>query len=138
MPTTEDDFKQRFVAMMTDLGKGHKSDPEAMFNIGSLAVRLMDKSEAKSWRTFKSQLQPVQRELLLADFKKNGNAFYAKGKVKHAYAVQVLAMSVIASTQSDAVVLKGVGVLDKLIGSYITAYRKAVAMTKAEAQAKAG
>lgn len=131
MPSTEDDFKQRFSAMMQDLRNGHKADPEAMFRLGSLAARLIDKAGAKDWRSYKAALQPAHTQILLADFQKRGNALYAEGKQKQAYAIQVLAMSVVGARYKDPMLQKGVRVLDRLIGFYTTAYRKAAAISQA-------
>lgn len=124
----EEEFKQRFAALMQDLGENHKDDPESMFLVGSLAARLIDRAEKKSWAAYKSSLSEVDQTLLLDDFKTKGNKFYSEGKDKHAYALQVLAMSVIARTQNDHQVRAGNRLLDELVGFYVAAYRKAEKM----------
>ena len=124
----EEEFKQRFVALLQDLGENHKDYPEAMFLVGSLATRLIDRAEKKSWAAYKSSLSEVDYALLLDDFKTKGNAFYAEGKDTHAYALQVLAMSVIARTQNDHQIRAGNRLLDELVSFYVAAYRKAEKM----------
>lgn len=128
MATKEDDFRERFVAVMRDLHE-NQSDQEAMFLIGSLASTLMKKQNAPSWPAFKSNLKPVDYSLLLSDFEKSGNKFHKDGKRKHAYAVQLLAMSVIADSQTHRDVTEGNKLLNQYIGRLVAAYRKAEAMT---------
>lgn len=129
MATKEEDFRERFVAMMQDLHANGGKDQEAMFLIGSLASRLMDKTGAKSWATFKSTLGSYDRSVLLTDFETQGNKFHNDGKRKHAYAVQVLAMSVIAPSQTDEDVLSGNKILDSIVNRLVTVFRKAEAAT---------
>lgn len=129
MATKEEDFRERFVAMMQDLHANGGKDQEAMFLIGSLASRLMDRTSAKSWTTFKSTLGSYDRSALITDFEKQGNKFHKDGKSKHAYAVQVLAMSVIAPSQADEDVLTGNKILDSVINRLVAAFRKAEAAT---------
>lgn len=130
MATKEEDFRERFVAMMQDLHANGAKDQEAQFLIGSLASRLMDKAGAKSWAAFKSGLGSFDRAALLTDFEKQGNKYHKEGKRKHAYAVQVLAMSVVAPSQTDRDVLSGNKILDGLVNGLVTVFRKAETATK--------
>lgn len=130
MATKEEDFKERFVAVMKELREVGDTDHEAMFLIGSLASNLMKKKNAPSWHRFKADLPGSEHALLLHDFEKQGNKFHRDGKRKHAYAVQVLAMSVVAPSQTDKDVLSGNKILDGLINGLVTVFRKAEAATK--------
>lgn len=129
MATKEDDFRERFVAVMKDLRDNGETDQEAMFLIGSLASTLMKKSNAPSWPAFKSNLKAAEHSMLLWDFEKQGNKFHKDGKRKHAFAVQVLAMSVIAPTQTHRDVVEGNKLLDQYIARLVRAFRKAEEMT---------
>lgn len=129
MATKEDDFRERFVAVMKDLHENGESDQEAMFFVGSLASTLMKRDNSPSWPAFKSNLKPVDYSLLLSDFEKQGNKFHRDGKRKHAYAVQLLAMSVVAMTQTHRDVTEGNKLLDQYIARLVRAFRKAEAMT---------
>lgn len=129
MATKEEDFKERFVAVMKDLREAGENDQEAMFLIGSLASRLMTRTNAPSWPAFKSGLKSVDYALLLSDFEKQGNQFHRDGKRKHAYAVQLLAMSVIAPSQRDTDIAVGNSLLDQYIGRLVAAFRKAEQIT---------
>lgn len=129
MATKEEDFKERFVAVMRELREVGDTDHEAMFLIGSLASTLMKKKNAPSWPKFKADLPGSEHSLLLNDFEKQGNKFHRDGKRKHAYAVQVLAMSVVADKQVDRDVATGNKLLDQYIGRMVAAFRKAEAIT---------
>ena len=127
MATKEEDFKDRFVAVLQDLRGNGGKDPEAMFLIGSLAARLVDRAKQPSWAAYKANLTSPVYAKLLNDFQKQGNDFHKEGKAKHAYAIQVLAISLIARTQNDVDVRAGDSLLDEILGFLIAAYRKAKA-----------
>lgn len=124
MTSKEEDFRQRFVAVMQDLREGGARDPEAVWLLGGLAATLVDTAKAKSWPGLKRQLTAADHDGLLRDFQKSGNAFHKEGKVKQAYAVQILGMSLIARTQQDADILAGDELLDEIIDRSIAVYRR--------------
>ncbi|MGN6486253.1 MAG: hypothetical protein ACTHLT_00345 [Devosia sp.] len=127
MSSKEQDFKERFVAMMRDLQESGSKDPEAVWLIGSLAARLIDLYKLKTWREFKVQLSREAYDRLLADFREQGNSYHQEGKPKAAYAIQLLAMSTIAPKQTDPQVLQGDRLLDDMINRMVAAYRQALA-----------
>lgn len=129
MVSKEEDFKERFVAVLQDLRGNGGKDPEAMFLIGSLAARLVDRAGQPSWAAYKASMSRELYDKLLGDFQKQGNDFHKQGKAKHAYAVQVLAISLIARTQADPEVRAGDGLLDEMLGFLIATYRKAQTAT---------
>jgi hypothetical protein len=124
MTTKEEEFKQRFVALMQDLRADAGGDPEAVWILGSLAATLVDAAGAKSWPALKRQLTRADYDGLLRDFQKSGNAFHKEGKGKQAYAVQILGMSLIARTQQDADIQAGDELLDEMIARGIAVYRR--------------
>jgi hypothetical protein len=133
MSTKEQDFKERLVAVLRDVKESGSQDPEAVWLIGSLATRLIDLYKLRTWSEFKQKLTPDAYDQLLRDFEKQGNDFHKQGKAKAAYAIQLLAISVICRTQRDPEVRQGEKLLDGLIGSTVTAYRKASATEAAKA-----
>jgi len=139
MATKDDDFKERFIAVMKNLHTDGQKDAEAMWLTGSLAARLVDKTRQGSWTQFKATRTKRGYDQLLADFSVEGNAYHTQGKadfsvegnayhtqgkVKQAYAVQLLAMSMIARYQKDEDVQFGLKLLDELIDRSIVAYKK--------------
>jgi hypothetical protein len=123
MPTKEEEFKQRFAAVLVDLQENGKKDPEAMWLIGSLACEIAEKSGKSTWVEFKRTMAQQTYAQLLSDFEKEGNRQYREGDRKKAYAIQVLAISLIAYTQNDPQMRAGDSILDQLIEMTIAIYR---------------
>jgi uncharacterized protein YyaL (SSP411 family) len=124
MPTKEEEFKERFIAMMQNLRTIGIKDTEAVWLTGSLAVRLIDRSRSVTWKQFKTTRTKRGYDKLLADFELQGNGFNSQGKRKQAYAIQLLAMSLIANTQKDPDLQIGESLLDDMIDYMIDYYRK--------------
>jgi len=124
MPTKEEDFKQRFAAILTDLQENAKKDPEALWLIGSLACEIAEKSGKTSWGAFKSSMSQQTYSQLLGDFEKEGNRQYREGDQKKAYAIQVLAVSLIAKTQVDPHMQSGDAILNQFVDMTMSVYRQ--------------
>jgi len=133
MSTKEQDFKERLVAVLRDLKDNGSQDPEAVWLIGSLSTRLIDLYRLKGWGEFKRQLSKAAYDQLLKDFEQQGNGYHKQGKAKAAYAIQLLATSVICKTQRDPEVRQGEKLLDQIIENTVVAYRKASAAEAAKA-----
>jgi hypothetical protein len=133
MSTKEQDFKERLAAALSDLNEAGSKDAEAVWLIGSLSARLVDIYKLKSWRAFKQQLTAPAYNQLLKDFETEGNSYHNAGKARAAYAIQMLAMSVVCRTQRDPQVREGEALLDQMIDRMLTAYRKASAAEAAKA-----
>lgn len=127
MPTKEQDFKERLVAVMRDLNDNLPGDTEAMWMIGSLATRLIDLYKLRTWTQFKAGLSAQAYDQLLKDFQEQGNAYHRDGKDKAAYAIQLLGISVVARTQADPEVQQGDKLLDEVINGMVATHRKAQA-----------
>jgi hypothetical protein len=127
MSTKEQDFKERLAAMMSDLQEVAKDDREAVWLIGSLAAKLVDLYKLRTWTQFKASLSAAAYDQLLKDMIEQGNAYHREGKVKAAYAIQALGMSVVARTQKDPAVRAGDKLLDLFIDSSVMIYRKSQA-----------
>jgi hypothetical protein len=132
MSTKEQDFKERLVAVMRDVKDNGSQDPEAVWLIGSLATRLIDLYKLRGWSEFKQQLSPTAYDRLLKDFEEQGNGYHKQGNAKAAYAIQLLAISVVCRTQRDPEVREGEKLLDQMINSTVVAYRKASAAEAAK------
>lgn len=124
MTTKEEEFKQRFVAVLKDLQTNGKDDIEAMWLLGSLASQIIEKAKQRSWTAFKASLTRAAYDGLLRDFQKEGNALHQQGKGKPAYAIQILGISLVAKTQMDEQLRAGEALLDEMIDYTITVYRK--------------
>lgn len=125
MTTKTDELRQRIAAVLRDIQREGGKDPEAVWLIGSLAATLVDKAKDKTWAGFKSSMSQADYETLVADFQSQGNALWQAGKPKHTYAIQALALSVVALTQrSDPHLRDGEMLLDSMIEGAIGIYRK--------------
>ena len=124
MPTREEEFKQRLAAVLANLDANGKHDIEAMWLLGSLAATLTDTLEAKNWTALKRDITRENYDKLLGDFQAEGNRQHAAGNAKKAYAIQALAISLIARTQPDSEVAAGARLLDELIDYATFVYRK--------------
>ncbi|SMQ70107.1 hypothetical protein SAMN06295905_1777 [Devosia lucknowensis] len=124
-PTKEAQFKQRFISVLADLQEDGVKDPQAMGLVGSLAAELADNLEQKSWTSSKQAMTSAVYDALLESFQKRGNQFYQDGKTKHAYAIQLLGVSLVATTQrGDADIAAGEKLLDQVIDSAVAQYRR--------------
>jgi hypothetical protein len=109
----EAEFKQRFVAILDDVQRNGLSDGEAMATIGMWAHKIASSLGQSSWSGVKSQLNAATYDELLSSFQSQGNALHQQGKQKQAYALQVLAASLVVGTQrSDKDLAAGEKLLD--------------------------
>lgn len=126
-PALEQDFKVRFAAVLKDLMENGQKDPEALWLMGSLASRIIDDVKMDDWPKFKTALTKEGYDALLKAFEKQGKERYANGNKKAAYAVQAIAISVIASKMTDPDIVSGNDLMDEFIGQTIRIYKKAEA-----------
>jgi hypothetical protein len=118
------EFKQRFAAVLGNIHKTSAEDGEAMALIGSLAAELAGDLQQQNWSTAKSVMAPRTYNDLLKIFEKRGNEAHQAGRTKHAYAIQALAMSLIAGTmRSDPQMAEGEKMLDALIDHSVAIYQ---------------
>lgn len=123
------EFKQRFTAVVSDIVKSGGEDGEAMAMIGHLASDIAASLQQQNWVSAKANMTPEVYKDLLKIFEKRGNEYHQADKDKHAYAIQALAMSLIAATmRSDTQIAEGEKILDAIIDRsvavYQTQYRK--------------
>lgn len=126
--TPEEFFKKRFISLMADLGKNASKDLETVWLIGSLAGSILSDAKSPSWTKFKSSLSGEGYDRLLTALKAQGNQLSEKGNHKAAYAVETIAISIIAPTMSkDEHIASGNKLLDQMIGDSVSFYHKSPA-----------
>ena len=124
--TKEEEFKQRFAAVLKDLQESGSKDNEAMWLLGSLASDLADNLQAADWSSAKGNMHAQTYDTLLRTFENQGNEHHREGRAKHAYAIQALAVSLIARTQrADPQMAAGEALLDQIIDYTVAVYRRA-------------
>jgi len=118
-------FKSRFISLIADLGKNASKDPKTIWLIGSLAGSILADAKMANWTQFKSALSADAYDRMLAALKTQGNKLSQDGEHKSAYAVETIAISIIAPTMiTDEHIEKGNHLLDKMIGDAIDFYHK--------------
>lgn len=123
--TKEQDFKNRFFAVLKDLQENGVDDGEAMWLLGRLAAGLVDDLKVPDWSTAKRDMTRETYDTLLRTFETHGNAHHKAGRTKQAYVIQTMAVSLIARTQNaDPQVAAGEPLLDQLINASIVGYRQ--------------
>ena len=123
--TKEEEFKQRFIAVVRDLQQSGSKDVEAMWLLGSLASDLAGNLGRTSWTAAKAAMNGATYNTLLRTFEQQGNEHHRDGRDKHAYAIQALAVSLIAKTQrADPQMAAGEALLDDVIDYTVAVYRR--------------
>lgn len=126
--TKEQDFKNRFFAVLKDVQEDGVDDGEAMWLLGRLAAGLVDDLQAPDWSTAKRDMTPETYDTLLRSFEIHGNAHHKAGQTRQAYVIQVMVVSLIARTQNaDPQIAAGEPLLDQVINASITGYRQQAA-----------
>lgn len=126
MATKEEEFRQRLAAVLKDLGEDGVKDGEAMFMLGNLAAKMADQGSVKSWSALKAGLSAEAYTSLLGTMQTRGNDLMRDGNQKAAYALQALAVSLVARTQDDSTTRQGEKLLDQLIDSAVVQYRETI------------
>ncbi len=123
--TREEELKQRLAIVLQDLRDGAVRDPEAMALVGSLASDLADKLDQQSWTGSKRVMTAAAYDALLESFQKRGNDYYKSGRTKHAYAIQVLGLSLVSASQrQDGDIAAGEKLIDEVIDRATALYRR--------------
>lgn len=120
----EAQFKQRLAAVLEDLKDSGMQDGEAMFFLGNFASRVCDSAGKVGWTDVKNVITTNDYDRLLKEFETEGNRLHAEGSAKAAYALQAMAISLVARTQTDPQVRSGETLLDIVIDTAIGNYRK--------------
>jgi hypothetical protein len=119
-----EDLKQRMAVVLKDLKENGRSDPEALALVGSLAAELTNKTRTQTWASLKQKMTQGLYEEMMRDFQANGNELFKAGRKRHAFAIQVLGISLAASTQRiDAEMRQGELLLDAMIDNCLKAYK---------------
>ena len=99
MASKEEIFKSRFAAVMADVED--IGGPEELALVGSLADRIVAQARQPDWTSFKANLSLADYRGLLTTFQTQGNALAKQGAMSRVRAIEVLACSLIARTQSE-------------------------------------
>jgi len=124
MTSKEDEFLQRLAGLLADIEMNRREDGEAVFHIGNLASRLIKEAKVRSWPQVKEALTREAFSSLLGTMQTQANTLHKQGKLKAAYAIEVLATSLIARTLPTPQIAEGDEILDDFIAAAIATYQK--------------
>jgi hypothetical protein len=123
-PQAETILLNKITQVMRDLQEQGANDGEAMFMVGAGADYVCKTGQAATWPALKAKLSATETLGLLAQIDAEGRAAAAKGQVKHAYALQLLGLSVSAIGAQNPDIRTAVGLMDDLIATALGNYRK--------------
>jgi hypothetical protein len=124
--TKEEDFKIRLAEVLRDLQANGTDDGEAMLLLGGGAGRICDMGNKARWSELKAALSPSDTDRLIEQCRVEGNTFARDGKRKAAYAIQAIAMSLVARSQDDPEIRQGERLLDAVIEQALANFRQNV------------
>lgn len=122
--TKNEVFRTRFVEAISKMGDTVYKDTESKWLIGSLAAKLVSQTNTQDWVGLKRSMTQTTYNELLNSFRKQGNELAAKGNDKAAFAVEVLALSIIApQMRKDEHIAAGDDLLNKMVQETIVFFR---------------
>jgi hypothetical protein len=122
-PQAETILLNKINQVIRDLHGQGTRDGEAMFMLGAGADYLCMTGQVANWPALKARLSPTETIGLLAQIDAEGDAAVAKDQLKHAYALQILGLSVAAAGTSNPQIRTATGLLDDLIATTLNNYR---------------
>ena len=123
-PEAETILLNKITQVLRDLHEQGANDGEAMFMLGAGADYVCKTGQAATWAALKSKLSATETLGLLAQIDAEGQAAVAKGQVKHAYAMQLLGLSVAAISAQSQEIRTATGLMDDLIATALGNFRK--------------
>ena len=113
----------KITALLADLHSDGTDNGEAMFLLGSAAASLADPGEYATWRAFKAALPPADVVHYLQQIDTEGNRLLDEDKLTFAYALQIVGMSLAATSSDDARLQHGAALLDDIIETTLSNFR---------------
>jgi len=123
-PEAEAILLNKITQVMRDLHEQGANDGEAMFMLGAAADYVCKTGQAATWPALKARLSPTETIGLLAQIDAEGQAAVAKEQIKHAYAIQILGLSIAAIGAQSPQIRTATGLMDGLIATALGNYRK--------------
>jgi len=108
-------FRNRLIAVMTDLNADKGADPQLRRTVGNLALRLSRDARARTWADLKERADGPTYDSLLKLFQQYSEDASRKGDQTTVRATELLALSLIARGRHEEDMRPGVEALDKYI-----------------------
>src|ERR1700749_4630146 len=124
MASKEEEFRHRFAGIVLELSTSDDAETTAL--LGSPGGPIGSHAGMPSWSVLKQNLTQRDYDGLLRTFQAQGNELARQGQSKQVYAIEVLAVSLVAKTQlTDAEIASGAPLLARIIDDAIAAVRSA-------------
>jgi hypothetical protein len=123
-----DIIRSRVTDMLREL-QTVREDTETMSMVGILAGRILMDAKQPHWAQMKRRLTAAAYDQLLLTAQIQGNDLFGEGNIKAAFALDIIATSIVASRVEDPRLVEGVALLDEIIERAVTAWRKSNAPT---------
>lgn len=118
-------FRERLIAVMTDLNSGAAKDKQLRRRVGIIADRIVREAGTRDWSDLKERADGPTYDLLLTLFQRQSADLQKTGDTAGVKAFEVMALSLIARRQYQADLATGVTTLDKWIGECLVHARRA-------------
>jgi hypothetical protein len=118
-------FRERLVALMTDLNAGTAKDKQLRRRVGIVADRIVREAGTRDWSDLKDRADGPTYDSLLNLFQRQSVELQKTGDAIGVKAFEVMAISLIARRQDQADLAAGVMTLDKWIGECLGHARRA-------------
>lgn len=122
-PEAQNALRAQIATMLQDLRAETGADGETMFLLGAGADSLAQMAKAKTWLEFKAAITPADIIQLLQQIDMEGTKLLDDNKLKYAYALQALGMSLAAAGGNEPSLLQGAALLDDVIEETLANYR---------------
>jgi len=109
-------FRERLLALMSELNTGEEITGKLRRMLGAFANRLSKDSGARDWADLKERADGATYDSLLRLFQRESERAQKAGDALMARSMEVLAISLIARRQYQADLMPGITILDKFIG----------------------
>ncbi|HEX4297857.1 MAG TPA: hypothetical protein VHZ56_07525 [Devosia sp.] len=113
-------FRERLVALMTDLNGPEGKERPLRRMVGAYAKRLYSEAGARDWTDLKGRADAKTYDSMLNLFQRESEKALRDDDKVSARAFEVLALSVIARRQQQDDLVRGIELLDKYITQCIT------------------
>jgi hypothetical protein len=128
MSTPEDRnriFRERLIAINTELNEGLNRDRTVRRLVGTYALRLPQDAGARDWIDLKERADGPTYDSLLRLFSRHSEEAQKRGETSAVRAFEVLALSLISRRQEQADLLPGVTFIDRFIANCARRARRA-------------
>lgn len=110
-------FRERLIAVVSDLNGGGSKDKDLRQLVGSYAARMAREAGARDWADLKERADGATYDSALKLFQAQSEAAQKKGLTRDVRAFEVLGISLIARRQEQADLRPGITKLDEFIAN---------------------